>query len=129
MSGVRRRVAVLLLVGAVSGGCGHRHAAWEMASDLAKREAGRGDEVRVDDVYVAASGMVEAELCVDFYDYGDLPGHPTIPCARSITYLAMWAPGGWITRKLDPTVIECFFDWPPKPDLAGQAEVGLPIPR
>ena len=129
MSGVSGCVAVLSVASVLAGGCGHRHAAWQMAAELAKREAGRGDEVRVDQVSFDASGMVEAELCVDLYDYGDLPGHPSIPCARSITYLAMRAPDGWITRKIDPLVIDCFFDWPPLPDIPGQAEVGLPLPR
>jgi hypothetical protein len=129
MSGGQRRVALLSLAGILCGGCGHGHAAWDMAADLAKREARRGEEVRVERVRIAGSGMVEAQLCVDLYDYGDLPGHPSIPCVRSITYLAKPAPGGWITRKLDPLVFDCFLDWPPQADLPGQADVGLPIPR
>jgi hypothetical protein len=129
VSGVRGCVAVLSLAGTLAGGCGHRHAAWQIAAELAKREAERGDEVRVDDVSIDASGIVEAELCVDLYAHGDRPGHPSIACARSITYLAVPTPHGWITRKLEPMVVECFLDWPPQPDLPGQAEVGLPIPR
>lgn len=65
MSGVRGRVAVLSLAGVFSAGCGHRHAAWEIAADLAERDADSGDEVCVEDVHIDPSGMVEAELCVD----------------------------------------------------------------
>ncbi len=100
-----------------------------MAAELAARETGGDQRVRVDQVTIDASGMVEAQLCVDFYDYDDLPGHPSISCGRSMTYLAMLAPGGWITTRVQPVLIDCFVDWPPETTLPGEAEVGLPIPR